>query len=539
MEIFSHRFYKSLDDNVMCGEMAENDKIVCFEMPCHSRQSRVNKSKTKSVAGSAIGSKVTSRVGTPAPDSIRADTPSEPLEVEEPPPFLIPIYLAEARLGARETFSSFSHNSRPNLFGYPSVVPISHKAAASKEGIYKQLLESVSRWTTNGDLMFHLTDEAEEGGIEEVPIETGAPMEEKVTEVRENGDVVDVTTAPADDLNPGLKPDLETASVLSSASIARRAPKQDIFTMKLHSGYSDYGTSSGLNFNSAGTPVSWERRFKETPEGTPLLRDGDAIYLEFDEHMKEYYFGSEKRYEHALWDKWETFTHPEIEQARARDAENANKGISLQDCLDEFTKEEMLGEDDLWYCPQCKEHQQATKKFDLWKAPDVLVVHLKRFSNSRAMRDKIDALVDFPIEGLDLGNLVGERIVAKEMRDKGVDLATFGVIDPDEPLIYDLFGVDEHLGGLGGGHYRAYAQNHLNDKWYHFDDSFVSPAKATDAVVRLFLSFFRSFVHRGLNRMQMPIFSSIVDVLLGPLEANPMTRLKKLDSIRETTSRLT
>src|SRR5216683_1568474 len=39
------------------------------------------------------------------------------------------------------------------------------------------------------------------------------------------------------------------------------------------------------------------------------------------------------------------------------------RGISLQDCLDEFTKEEQLGEDDLWYCPQCKKHQQATKKF--------------------------------------------------------------------------------------------------------------------------------------------------------------------------------
>ncbi|KAF9091319.1 CSN-associated deubiquitinating enzyme Ubp12 [Mortierella sp. GBA35] len=34
--------------------------------------------------------------------------------------------------------------------------------------------------------------------------------------------------------------------------------------------------------------------------------------------------------------------------------------------------------------------------------PDILVVHLKRYSHIQAWRDKIDALVDFPIHGLDL-----------------------------------------------------------------------------------------------------------------------------------------
>ncbi|KAI2566748.1 USP15 isoform 4, partial [Pan troglodytes] len=43
-------------------------------------------------------------------------------------------------------------------------------------------------------------------------------------------------------------------------------------------------------------------------------------------------------------------------------------------------------------------HQQATKKLDLWSLPPVLVVHLKRFSYSRYMRDKLDTLVDFPIK---------------------------------------------------------------------------------------------------------------------------------------------
>lgn len=51
----------------------------------------------------------------------------------------------------------------------------------------------------------------------------------------------------------------------------------------------------------------------------------------------------------------------------------------------------------LRYCPNCKRHQQATKKFDLWSLPKILVVHLKRFSYSRYWRDKLDTVVEFPV----------------------------------------------------------------------------------------------------------------------------------------------
>ena len=53
------------------------------------------------------------------------------------------------------------------------------------------------------------------------------------------------------------------------------------------------------------------------------------------------------------------------------------------------------------YCPTCKKHQQATKKFDLWSLPRLLVVHLKRFSYNRCWRDKLDTVVDFPIRYVD------------------------------------------------------------------------------------------------------------------------------------------
>ena len=264
--------------------------------------------------------------------------------------------------------------------------------------------------------------------------------------------------------------------------------KWGIFNLRLQADHKDYG--AGVSGMASRHFESWENRLDEAATRPVLLREGDAFFCEFDENMKAYYFGDDlSRWEHALWDSWGQVIHPEYEDAQAAAEEKRNKGISLQDCLDEFVKSEELGQDDLWYCPRCKKHQQATKKFDLWKAPDVLVVHLKRFSNSRMLRDKIDTFVDFPVEGLDLGDMVGERQVAKRLLAQGSDIAGLNLGNIDKPLIYDLFGVDEHLGGLGGGHYRAFALNHITETWYHFDDSFVSPARPTDAVVSCYTFF--------------------------------------------------
>lgn len=40
--------------------------------------------------------------------------------------------------------------------------------------------------------------------------------------------------------------------------------------------------------------------------------------------------------------------------------------ITLGECINQFTTTEKLGSDDPWYCPRCKEHQMASKKFDIW-----------------------------------------------------------------------------------------------------------------------------------------------------------------------------
>ena len=41
-------------------------------------------------------------------------------------------------------------------------------------------------------------------------------------------------------------------------------------------------------------------------------------------------------------------------------------------------------------------------------------------------------------------------------------------------MIYDLYGVVNHMGGLHGGHYTANCYNETHDKWFNFNDSSVS-----------------------------------------------------------------
>jgi len=142
--------------------------------------------------------------------------------------------------------------------------------------------------------------------------------------------------------------------------------------------------------------------------------------------------------------------------------EGGKKGISLDDCFEAFTKEEILRKTEAWYCSKCKKHHQATKKFDLWRLPDILILHLKRFSYNHLWRDKISTFVDFPVEGLDIKHWV----VNKEEKN----------------TTYDLFAVSNHFGGLGGGHYTAYAKNILDNKWYNLDDSSVTPLGNPNAV---------------------------------------------------------
>ncbi|GAA6040267.1 hypothetical protein JCM8097_009395 [Rhodosporidiobolus ruineniae] len=222
--------------------------------------------------------------------------------------------------------------------------------------------------------------------------------------------------------------------------------------------------------NVKPAPQAEEEEVKPRP--LPLVKTGHYVVDYWHPDAWEHFFGADA----GAWETVEEVIAPELAEKRAA-GKGAKKVITLDDCLKEFTKEERLGEDDQWYCGSCKEHKQATKRVELWKVPDVVVFALKRFSSGRYSRDKLDDFVDFPLEGLDLEPFVeGDRVerrLAESLASSGVEGQSPAISEPDS-LVYDLYAVSNHFGGLGGGHYTAYAKNPDNGKWYDFDDTRVT-----------------------------------------------------------------
>ena len=50
---------------------------------------------------------------------------------------------------------------------------------------------------------------------------------------------------------------------------------------------------------------------------------------------------------------------------------------TLENCLTQFSKEELLKGDDSYSCNKCKIKVEANKRIHIWQAPEILIIHLK------------------------------------------------------------------------------------------------------------------------------------------------------------------
>lgn len=123
---------------------------------------------------------------------------------------------------------------------------------------------------------------------------------------------------------------------------------------------------------------------------------------------------------------------------------NNEKNLSLYKLLENTLKKETLN----YKCEKCK-HSQSNKNEYLMKLPNYLIIHLNRFKNESGNISKIDTLVDFPIENLDLTQY----------------------FHPSEKnnWIYSLYAVNYHSGTTTNGHYWSSCYN-LDNNWYIYND---------------------------------------------------------------------
>ena len=117
--------------------------------------------------------------------------------------------------------------------------------------------------------------------------------------------------------------------------------------------------------------------------------------------------------------------------------------VQLSECLQIFTTEETLDEEERPYCARCKKLTKSTKQLEIAKLPSYLVIQLKRFSGYH-VRTKLSTPVSFE----DIWKL----------KDSDNNTHT-----------YSLYGIVSHSGGIYGGHYVAYCR--YKDVWRSFNDN--------------------------------------------------------------------
>lgn len=84
------------------------------------------------------------------------------------------------------------------------------------------------------------------------------------------------------------------------------------------------------------------------------------------------------------------FCAPEVDSGALDASGNEEESTpDLEQCLELFTREEVLQGGQEWFCPYCKKHVGAAKKLEVWRWPKVLVIHLKRFYHLQGSNKRV------------------------------------------------------------------------------------------------------------------------------------------------------
>ena len=76
--------------------------------------------------------------------------------------------------------------------------------------------------------------------------------------------------------------------------------------------------------------------------------------------------------------------------------------VTIDDCLQEFIKNESISEKEGFRCDGCKKVTDIIKKTVIWRLPSILILHLKRFRCSGWSKSKLETTVKFELKNFDL-----------------------------------------------------------------------------------------------------------------------------------------
>lgn len=124
---------------------------------------------------------------------------------------------------------------------------------------------------------------------------------------------------------------------------------------------------------------------------------------------------------------------------------------TIYDCFDIYCRREILEGENAWLNDKTNQKESVYRRIIFWSLPSILIIDLKRWNNDGRL-DKNQKFIDIPLRA-DFSKYV-----------KGYNPSSY---------VYDLYGVCNHSGNSGGGHYTANIKN-ANGKWYNFNDTHVN-----------------------------------------------------------------
>uniref|UniRef100_A0A8C5BPI0 Ubiquitin carboxyl-terminal hydrolase n=1 Tax=Gadus morhua TaxID=8049 RepID=A0A8C5BPI0_GADMO len=349
-------------------------------------------------------------------------------------------------------YGSGSSSYGTSLFGHPLLLSVP-RTLCTQEGLYPLLLQRLERYVRPPDPSEEVEEEDEEEEEEEVfktqtnGISDGDHVSSSpASSSPASGGAVAAAgeTAEEDKQEEACSP-IPAANEQQARRKSCRKKRRSLFSIQAvnSNGTTERGMGEGgLAFSFTSQPY---------------------VAIDWDPDMKKTYYNENEAEKYTK--------HSSMDESQQQ------MSVQLQECIQLFTTTETLEEDNPWYCPVCKLHQLATKKLDLWGLPEVLIIHLKRFSYNKFSREKLDSLVHFPLRDLDFSDCL--------LRKK--------LTNGEPPSRYDLIAVSNHYGGLRDGHYTSYSRNKDNGQWYYYDDSKVTFATEDQIVTN---AAYLLFYHR-------------------------------------------
>ncbi|CAK5127159.1 unnamed protein product [Meloidogyne enterolobii] len=107
-------------------------------------------------------------------------------------------------------------------------------------------------------------------------------------------------------------------------------------------------------------------------------------------------------------------------------------------------------------CSKCGK-QDFLRSLYIWRLPEVLIIHIKRFNFEDGQTVKDSRAIDFPVDDLDM-----RRYIHPASPDSSKETIT----------LYSLYAIVAHTGTANTGHYTARVKNldRSTDFWQLFDD---------------------------------------------------------------------